>query len=140
LRDDKFLQRVYIHASTDASLDSGKARVIPAVHELLLHEPIEFPLGQHSVDEVDLAIGHDVHVSEAQSSCNPLELLVTAMKQEREGREETYREIETEKEVSCELRESRKREREGGRNTHNTTQSIITSHHTSSTPASLSKV
>ena len=59
-------QRVRMRTSSDTALDGGEARVEPALHQALLHEPVQLPLGQHRMHEVHLPKGLDVHLAQPQ--------------------------------------------------------------------------
>lgn len=81
-------------------MNGRKSCIIPAIHKLLLNEPVQFTLGEHSVDEVDLAVGHDMDVAQTQGASDPLELLIAA------GEDKTRDEVRRDEIGRCYVRES----------------------------------
>lgn len=53
LRHDELAQRGHRHAAAQNAADGGEARVVPAVHLLVLHELGQLALGEEGVVEVE---------------------------------------------------------------------------------------
>ena len=82
-------QRVRMRTSSDTALDGGEARVEPALHQALLHEPVQLALGQHRMHEVHLPEGLDVHLAQSQGvlrECKGKGLRKLAVSGEKDGR------------------------------------------------------